>query len=280
MRRVINNFYYLSLYLIVVGFASRACADAYVEVSLNGFYPSSVNIAQGDSVYWMQVDDLGPYAIASSTGAWAPAYLYDPGDVVTVPPFDKQGDFYYYDAINGFNGVVHVGPAVPNLPPSVTIATPQAGAVFSAPANFTFEVNASDPDDGLSDVEFYVSSEWVDDVFASPFSTTITNLAAGTYVLHAIAYDYTGATATNSISITVQTGAGIMLSAPRTAAGQFQFDVAGLTIGKQVVLQSATNLGASPNWISLQTNQVTSPSTSFSTAMRTGNHFYRVQQLP
>ena len=284
MRRVIKNGYnlftLLILIILLISPATPLCADAYVEVSLNGFSPSSVSIAQGDSVYWMQVDDLGPYAIVSSTGAWAPAYLYVSGDVVTVPPFNKLGDFFYYDGINGFNGVVHVGPAVPNLPPSVAITTPQDGAVFTAPATFTFEAHASDPDDGLSDVEFYVGSEWVDDVFSSPFSTTITNLAAGAYVLQAIAYDYTGATATNSISITVRNGTGIKLGAPRLIGGQFQFDVAGLTIGKQVVLQSTMSLGPSANWMPLQTNQVNSASTSFSTAVRTGNHFYRVQQLP
>ncbi|MEI4861389.1 Ig-like domain-containing protein, partial [Klebsiella pneumoniae] len=83
-----------------------------------------------------------------------------------------------------------------NLPPSVTITNPTANAILTAPATFEFSVDASDPDDGLSDVEFYVGTNLVDDVFSAPFATGITNLTAGTYVLTAIAYDNVGATAT------------------------------------------------------------------------------------
>jgi len=282
MRRGIIRTISLLSTLIATFYSANLRADAYVEVSLNGFSPSEVTIAVGDSVYWMQVDDFGPYAIASSSGAWSPQYLFDPGDIVTVPTFNKIGDFFYYDAINGFSGVVHVRQGVPNLPPSVTITSPQDGAIFSAPATVTFEVNASDPDNGLSDVEFYVGADLVDDVFSNPFSTTVTNLAAGTYVLQAIAYDVALATATNSVSITVQSGSGprITLSAPHLASGQFQFGVSGLTIGKQAVLQSSTSIGSSANWIPLQTNQVNAAATTLSTTAAPGNHFYRVLQLP
>jgi hypothetical protein len=252
-----------------------------VQVSIDGFSPSSVTIAPGDAVYWMVVDDMGPYTISSTSGAWGPRYLYDAGDTDGLQ-FNQTGDFFYYDAFNSNDGVVHVRPSVPNLPPSVTIASPHDGAIFIAPASFAFEVNAFDLDDGLSDVEFYVGADWWDDVFDIPFSTSVTNLAAGSYVLQAIAYDFSGATATNSVSITVQSGSAprITLSAPRLVSGQFQFDVSGLTAGKQVVLQSATSLAASGNWLPLQTNTVNISSTTLSQAVLPGNHFFRVLQLP
>src|SRR5207245_11023808 len=93
-----------------------------------------------------------------------------------------------------------------NIPPSVTITNPANYAVFSDPASFAFAVAASDTDvDGLSDVEFYVGTDLIDDIFSEPFTTSVTGLPAGSYTLTTIAYDNAGATATNSIAITVGT---------------------------------------------------------------------------
>jgi len=126
-------------------------------------------------------------------------------------------------------------------------------------------------------VEFYVGTNLADDVFSSPFTTTVTNLGAGTYTLTAIAYDNGGATATNSITIYV---GGIALMSLRIVAGQFRFDVTGLTVGKTNVLQISTNLSASAvNWVPVVTNVATTNSMSFTNAFR-NRAFFRVVQLP
>ena len=164
-----------------------------------------------------------------------------------------------------------------NIPPSVTITNPATNALFTAPATFLFQADASDTDaDGLSDVEFYVGTNLVDDVFSSPFTTTVTNLAAGTYILTAIAYDNAGGTATNSITVYVQ--GGITLTAPKIVAGRFLFNASGLAVGKTNVLQNLTDL-LTKNWVSVATNVATTNTMSFTNAA-SGRAFFRLLQLP
>ena len=259
----------------------RARADAYVSVSAGGFSPGSVTIAPGEAVIWVVADDMGPYTISSPTGAWGPRYLYDLGDSDGLQ-FNQVNDYPYYDAFSGHSGIVYVRDAVPNIPPSVTITSPANGAVFNAPAAFTFASEASDPDDGLMEVDFYVGSDLVEELFAGPFAVAVTNLAAGSYTLMAVAYDYALAATTNAISITVQArpGAAITLGSPQLVGGQFQFTVAGLAAGKTVVLQSSAALGLSAGWTALETKVANTGPTTFTTSVLPGIRFFRVMQAP
>lgn len=258
----------LTLLAGVVGFcAFHAKADVVVTDNGSTFSPDPVNIVVGQAVLWKD-DGSGPYQITSATGAWTP--FNTPGGIL----FSQSGTYSYYDDVGNF-GTVQVSP---NIPPSVTITNPATNAVFSAPASFLFAADASDPDaDGVSDVEFYVGTNLVDDVFSSPFATTVTNLTAGTYQLTAIAYDNAGATATNSITIYV---GGITLITPRVVAGRFLFSASGLTPGKTNVLQTSTDLITSgANWVPLATNVATAGNMSFTNAaMR--RVFFRLIQLP
>jgi len=260
-----------TFFLIISLFAASGTAQAqpYVTVTDNGFSftPDPVYIVVGMAVYWVD-DGTGPYYI---TGAWG-----------TYPtPFGIQflatGTYDYYDDSGDF-GTVYVSA---NIPPTVNITNPTNNAVFTAPASFTFSADASDTDpDGLSDVEFYVGTNLVDDVFYSPFETDVTDLTAGIYILTAIAYDYVGATATNSVTITVQNPAPIALTALNLAADQFRFTVTGLTIGKTNILQASTNLVSSANWVPIQTNVAGSSSASFTNAVSGPRRFFRLVQLP
>jgi hypothetical protein len=205
--------------------------------------PDPVNIAPGEKVYWTDADGGGPYSIYARNGAWN-TYTDGPGI-----RFSQVGSFGYFDD-NGNAGTINV--AV-NIPPSVTITNPANHAVFPAPASFSFAVAASDTDaDGLSDVEFYVGTDLVDDIYGEPFATSVTDLPAGSYTLTAIAYDNGGASATNSITITV----GSSTLPPALVATQ---------VGNKIViawntnnatglsLQSTTNLGPSSFWTATTT---------------------------
>jgi plastocyanin len=247
-------------------------AQPYVMVTDDGFSftPDPVYIVAGEVVYWID-DGTGPYTIYSNNGDWVP--FATPGGLY----FNQPGTYAYYDDAGDF-GTVYVSA---NTPPSVTITNPTNNAVFTAPASFTFAADASDSDaDGLSDVEFYVGTNLVDDVFSSPFATSVTDLTAGSYTLTVIAYDNVGATATNSITITVQNSASITLTALNLAAGQFWFNAIGLTVGKTNILQASTNLASSANWVSIKTNVSISGSTSFTNAVSGGRCFFRLLQLP
>jgi len=252
--------------------ANTAQAQPYVTVTDDGFSfnPDPVYIVAGMAVYWFD-DGSGPYTIYSSTGAWTP--FQTPGGIL----FDQTGTYDYYDDAGDF-GTVYVSA---NVPPTVAITNPTNNEVFSPPASFTFAADASDSDaDGLSDVEFYIGTNLVDDVFLSPFTTDVTNLVAGNYTLTAIAYDNLGATATNSINILVQNPVPITLTALKLAAGRFSFNAAGLTAGKTNIVQVSTNLASAANWVSIATNVSSAASESFTNVVSGGRGFFRLLQLP
>lgn len=260
---------------LVVSLLARAWvahAQPYVTVTDDGysFSPDPVNIVAGETVLWFD-DGSGPYTISSFTDAWPP--FLTPGEIL----FSQPGTYDYYDDV-GDLGTVNVSA---NVAPSVVIINPTNNAVFAAPASFTFTADAFDPDaDGLRHVRFYVESNLVDDLFNSPFTTSVTNLAAGNYTLTVIAYDNVGASTTNSITVVVQNSAPITLGALTVAAGHLQFTAAGLTPGKTNILQGSTDLSSPANWVSIETNTAIGTSASFTNASGGGNRFFRLLQMP
>jgi alpha-tubulin suppressor-like RCC1 family protein len=96
-----------------------------------------------------------------------------------------------------------------NLPPTVALASPNDQQVFAPPADIPLVATASDNDGYLAQVAFYqgtqllgIITNW--DSTNSEFSLDWTGVAAGTYLLSAVATDNEGATsATNSITIIV-----------------------------------------------------------------------------
>jgi hypothetical protein len=259
--------------LVILLTATRALrAQPYVTVIDNGvdFNPDPVNIVTGMAVYWVD-DGSGPYNIYSTTTAWSP--FATPGGIL----FSVAGTYPYFDDA-GDQGTVYV---TPNLPPTVAITNPTNNAVFTAPASFTFSANAADTDaDGMSDVQFFVGTNEVDDVFSSPYETAVTNLTVGTYTLTAAAYDNVGAVTTNAITIVVQNPAPITLMALAAAAGRFEFTASGLTVGKTNLLQGSTNPISSADWVSISTNVASGSLVSFTNAISGGHGFFRLVQLP
>lgn len=92
-------------------------------------------------------------------------------------------------------------PAV-NVPPTVALTSPLAGAAFTAPASIALSASAADPDGAVSRVEFYAGSTLLGTDTTSPFTLTWSNVAAGSYSLTAVARDNYGA-ATRSAAQTV-----------------------------------------------------------------------------
>lgn len=264
------------LFFVLVVAARPLSAQPYVTVSDGGdtgsLYPASVNIVAGMAVYWVDgsYDGSASGAGIYGTSGWS---VIIPGGVV----FSAVGTYPYYDDF-GNQGTVYVSA---NQPPIVSIINPTNNAMFTAPASFTFSANASDPDaDGLSDVQFYVGTNLVDDVFSSPFETDVTNLPAGAYNLSVIATDNVGATASASITILVQNSAQISLGTMATKAGTFQFSATGLTVGKTNILQSSTSLASPVNWVPIATNVAASSSITFTNPVSSGRLFFRLVQEP
>ncbi|MDR3457386.1 MAG: Ig-like domain-containing protein [Verrucomicrobiae bacterium] len=240
----------------------------------DGFSPATVVIGPGETVTWWNYDPYGFDVTVTFNSAFhfdLPDYY---GQQVSFPT--KAGT-YTYSSNWGDHGSVIV-----NLPPTINITTPSDGATLPASGTFTIQVDASDTaDDSISDVQFFLgtgdTTNALVDVFSAPYTTTVTGLAPGTYVVIAVATDSHGAQTTQSITVTVGGAAAINLNTPRLSAGKFLFDVAGLASGKTNVLQTSTNL---ISWQPAQTNIAASPTMTLTNAPASGTHFYRLLQLP
>jgi regulation of enolase protein 1 (concanavalin A-like superfamily) len=102
------------------------------------------------------------------------------------------------------NVTVRAPNAGANQSPSVTLTAPTSGATYTAPATISFSASASDSDGSISRVEFYRGSTLVATDTASPYTTSWSNAAAGTYALTAVAVDNEGASTTSApITVTV-----------------------------------------------------------------------------
>jgi hypothetical protein len=109
-----------------------------------------------------------------------------------------------------------------NQNPAVTITQPTNGAQVAAPATVTIAANASDPENRMASVGFYVEGTLIATDTTSPYSASWSASTPGTYSLTAVAQDADGGSTTSSaVSVTV-TGANqppaVTLTAPASGA--------------------------------------------------------------
>ena len=110
-----------------------------------------------------------------------------------------------------FTNVRVVGSAAtptPGLtPPTVSLTSPAAGGTFTAPATIPMLATASDPDDGVAQVEFYANGALLGIARMAPYGHPWFGVGPGTYSLTAVARDRRGAVAKSAArSITVRAG--------------------------------------------------------------------------
>ncbi len=271
-----------------VGMAVLSCpisgpaATANVLVGSGGlvFTPFSTNINIGDRVLWTWAGS--PHNVTSTNSAWVASPTQGTGTTFTNT-FTSAGNYFYYCTVHGtptsgMRGEVVVAAA--NMPPTVTLTNPASGAVFAAPANVTLQASASDSDGTVTNVHFLIGSTNLGNATVPPYSAVANSLAAGSYTLSAVASDNSGATATNSVSISVVNPVAVQLSEPlELPPGKFRFSYNANTGLSYIVLRS-TNLG-SAGWVILGTNQAGSSSVNFTDQNATVNlGFYRVGRLP
>ena len=260
---------------VFLSFAPQVRGDATVYWDFeNGFSPGTIVIGPGDTVTWWNVDPYGFDVRVTFDNSLSFFLLNLHGSAVT---FLSQPGIYGYQSDNNDYGAVIV-----NVAPMVLITTPTNNAVLPAPATFTIQATASDtPDDFVSDVEFFLgtsdATNSIEDVFSTPYSTSVTNLDAGIYTLIAVARDSHGWTSTNTILINVSSGTSVTLIAPRISAGQFLFDVTGLTVGKTNIMQASTNLFS---WTAIKTNVADNTLMTFTNATALPRRFFRLVELP
>jgi hypothetical protein len=84
-----------------------------------------------------------------------------------------------------------------NVPPLVALVQPAAGASFDEPATITIEADASDPGGSIAQVEFFEGTNSLGVVTTAPYIFTWNSVAAGDYVLTAVATDNLGDSTTS-----------------------------------------------------------------------------------
>src|SRR4030095_425130 len=104
-------------------------------------------------------------------------------------------------AVDDFFSVVK---NVPNVPPAAAITSPTEGATFTEPANIAITADASDSDGTIAQVDFYAGSTVIGTTTSAPYTTTWSNVTAGSYALTAVATDNLGATVSSAaVNVTV-----------------------------------------------------------------------------
>ncbi|MGC8742655.1 MAG: Ig-like domain-containing protein [Verrucomicrobiia bacterium] len=93
--------------------------------------------------------------------------------------------------------IIDSTPATTNQPPQITITQPENGSVFTAPANIIISADAIDSDGFVKKVEFWANNKRLCIITnypesarpINPFIFVWTNVAAGEYILNAVATD-------------------------------------------------------------------------------------------
>ena len=171
-------------------------------------------------------------------------------------------------------------PATGNTPPAVSLTSPFDGEVFAAPASITLQASAADSDGTVTNVQFLNGSTVLTNLANAPFVTVASNLPAGTCAFSVIASDDGGATATNSVTVSVVTPVPVTLSQPRQLTpGTFQFTYTA-NAGLYYLIQRSTNLNLLV-WSTLATNFAGYSSMNYTdTGAAAPRDFYRVGRLP
>ena len=264
---------------VLTGPLSSQAVTNTVSVQNFQFSPSAVTINVNDSVKWSWVSGTHNTTSTSVPKVWASSTMGSGSFTFTFP---AAGNFPYTCTLHtslGMNGSVTVTGG--NVPPSVAITSPTNGSTFTAPWTGTINATASDADGTVTKVDFFAGTTRLGTVSNPPanLSFTVTNLAAGSYTLKAVATDNGGATNSSAgVNINVVASASIVLSSPqRVSASAFQFSYAATAGMDYVVLRSDTLPGLLP----ISTNRATSSTVTFTDNNATGAvNFYEVRLAP
>ena len=95
-----------------------------------------------------------------------------------------------------------------NQMPAVSITAPLNGTSFTAPSTVAIAATASDPENRMASVDFYVGSTLIVRDTTAPYSASWPASSAGTYPITAVAHDADGGSSTSaavSVSVTTTT---------------------------------------------------------------------------
>ncbi len=247
-----------------------------VVVSGFTFSPNILTVTVGDTVTF---NGLANFHTVTGSGT-NEAFCGNAVSTVCMVTFNRVGSFPFHCNPHrslGMTGLVQV--VGPNLRPVATLTSPADGSVFAAPATIHFAAEASDVYGAVNQVRFVrggFSSLGVDT--ASPYSLTVSNVAAGNYVYTALVTDNTLLTSTSQVvNVTVVEPVDIQLLSPAATPGGFKFDYTA-NPGLTYIIEGSDADGSIVPFVPLSTNIATGDVVTFTdqdSASRT-NRAYRV----
>ena len=279
----------LVIFLLTAGFLflmRQAAPAASWTVSENNFLftPASLNITQGDTVTWTNINPITGHTSISGSPPGTPDGIWKSGTNAPHTTFTfiftnvAPGAHPYYciqHLVQNMTGTVMVASAT--LPtPSVSITNPATGAKFVAPAGFVLKADATQTGGSITNVRFFSGTTSLGNVTSAPYNFPVNNAAAGNYSFAAVAMNAQGTAATSAVvNVFVLTNA--ILSAPtRRTDGQFQFTVNGIA-GQTYATEASSNL---VQWSAISTN--IAPANLFNVTDFTSSNilqrFYRARQ--
>jgi len=93
-----------------------------------------------------------------------------------------------------------------NRAPAVSVTAPVNGAKYTLPTTVAIAATATDPEGRMASVDFYAGSTLIARDTSSPYSTSWSPSAAGSYSLTAVAHDADGVSSTSAaVTVTVAT---------------------------------------------------------------------------
>ena len=262
-----------------LGFPASAQAKVVnVSVIDYAFSPATANINVNDSVVWVWTGSSHNHNVYStdSPQAW-PSSPIESNPYSYTNQFTTAGSFPYVCTVHGFSGTINV--AAPHVPPVVTITNPASGTVYAAPASINLAATATVTDGTVTNIQFLLDSTVLVNQTAAPYTAVASNLAAGNYILTAIATDDSGAQSTNSVSVSVVTPGATAIAPPHLTSTNFTFTF-NANIGLNYLVQASTNL-SSTKWTPVFTNAPASSTVvTVQLPIQQQASFYRVGRLP
>jgi subtilisin family serine protease len=180
-------------------------------VSANYTFQARVASPSGGGSFHVEIDgaNVTGAILVPNTGGW------ENGQTLTLPDIPISAGSHVlrvvFDSNSGggfvgnFNYFMWTVPGV-DIPPSVSLVSPAAGATYTAPATIALSANASDIDGTVTQVSFYNGASLIGTDLTPPYTLSWTNVPGGSYRLTAVASDNGGVSATSiPVNITVVT---------------------------------------------------------------------------
>ncbi len=201
--------------------AQTTSSAATVTVSTN--LPPSVNLTApaAQSVYAAPANITITGTAGDTDGTVTQIQLFANGSPIATLPGTSPFSFNWTNvaagsyaltarAIDNTNAATTSGSVNvtvnPNQPPSVTLTSPTNNASFAAPATITLTATAADTDGTIASVQLLNGAGVVATLASPPYTSTLTNVTAGSYTFTAKATDNNGAITTSAAANVTVTG--------------------------------------------------------------------------